>query len=190
MSSIKNSYEGTEKQKYMMAQGIFLLACALGDIEKCEELFSEFDFRNDFDLLNTALQRTCKNGIVDMCKWLIDKFNLSASNVKSEILNDIFQTAALFGKIGIAELLIDAFGKPNNMGDCFYIAYKNDKWDFVTFMFRKGMLDKSDIEFFDKNKRDVYLWDIDRNELLKICKESSQIGLLTKAVKGSYVSSS
>jgi hypothetical protein len=195
MDSSVNFLEDCEKEnknkKYLIAKGTFSLACSCGDIEECERLFAEFDFKNDINFSIGPFESASVRGNVKMCEWLTSKFNLSTLNINPKTLKKCFFKAAEAGNIDMTRFLYNTFGKIENMGSYLYLAFLNNKMDFVKFMFREGMVDHSDIGSMEECGSDInnYLLKGDKEKLMNICETYSQIGSFTKAVVVPYVSS-
>jgi hypothetical protein len=184
-----------ENEKYLIADRIFFLACSRGCIEecerifaKCERIFAESDFKNDINFSIGPFVFASVRGNVKMCEWLTNKFNLSTLNINPKTLKECFSKAAEAGNIDMTRFLYNTFGKIENMGSYLYLAFLNNKIDFVKFMFREGMVDRNDIGSMEECGSDIdQLARRDVDQFLKICEENSPIGSLTKAVEGYYV---
>jgi hypothetical protein len=174
--------------KQAKAENKFSNAFYEGNLEECKNLSKEFII-NDFNFFNRGLLHCCRNENLNMCRWLIENFNLSKSNVRKEILDECFRVVSSNGNIDIFKILCYHFGNPENASKVLYYATIHESFNFVIFMFEEKIVDKSNIEYMYSDESDIWLTDSNYEKLLKICEECSQIGSLTKAAVVSRFSS-
>lgn len=175
MATLEENHENPDEQ--------FLEAIRRANVAELENLADTFEFENDYCFLTFALQVAIQYRHPAIVEYLIKKFNLTPGNIGEYNVVRFFESSAIIGNIVIANILLNYFSPILETGGALDLAYKNGRLEFVRFMFRENLADKSTIEFMYSGENNIYLTENEYDDLLELWDRNRAFGQFTKPAK-------